>query len=106
MAAVRRKRQKKPGWYLIAGVIAIVCALAFMRAGRDLWQIWRLSRMKTQEQRALDNAVEAKRLLEREIDMLRNDPDYIERIAREEYGMVKEGEEVYHLPRGGVNDND
>ena len=29
---------------------------------------------------------------------LENDPTYLEKIAREEYGLVKPGERVYHLP--------
>ncbi len=32
--------------------------------------------------------------LKKEIDRLQNDPDYIERVAREELGMVKKGELV------------
>lgn len=36
--------------------------------------------------------------LEQEIDRLTNDLDYIEKIAREDYGMIKDGEEVYRVP--------
>jgi len=31
------------------------------------------------------------------LDMLEHDADYIEKVAREEYGMVKPGEKVYRL---------
>ena len=43
---------------------------------------------------------ENKRLAE-EISGLRNDPFIIERIAREDLGMVKPGEVLYLVPQGG-----
>jgi len=36
--------------------------------------------------------------LRQEIERLKNDPSYVERLAREELGMVKEGEIVYMFP--------
>ncbi len=37
--------------------------------------------------------------LTREINALRNDPATMERIAREELGMIKPGEILYHVKR-------
>ncbi len=36
--------------------------------------------------------------LGRTIDQLRNDPAYIEKLAREEHGLVREGETVLKFP--------
>ncbi len=36
--------------------------------------------------------------LARTIDRLRNDPAYIEKLAREEHGLVREGESVLKFP--------
>ncbi len=36
--------------------------------------------------------------LKREIDALRTDPTYVERIARDELGMVREEEIVFQFP--------
>lgn len=36
--------------------------------------------------------------LARIIDQLRNDPAYIEKLAREEHGFVREGETVLKFP--------
>jgi len=33
--------------------------------------------------------------LQKEIDRLHNDPDYLEEIARKDYGMLKKNEKVY-----------
>ena len=38
--------------------------------------------------------------LEKEIYLLRNDPAYLEKVAREEYGYTHEGEKVYTFPDG------
>jgi cell division protein FtsB len=40
--------------------------------------------------------------LERRIQRLRRDPLLLERLAREELGLVKEGEVVFVLPRANV----
>lgn len=42
---------------------------------------------------------ENERLAE-EIYLLKNDPSYIERIAREELGMVKPGEVIFYVRKG------
>ena len=35
--------------------------------------------------------------LEKEIELLQDDKAYLEKVAREEYGMLKKNEEVYYL---------
>ena len=39
--------------------------------------------------------------LARIVDRLRNDPDYLEKIAREEQGMVRPGETILKFPSRG-----
>lgn len=40
--------------------------------------------------------------LEEEHHMLENDPSYLEKVAREKMGLVREGEKVYRMvPAGG-----
>jgi cell division protein FtsB len=40
--------------------------------------------------------------LTRTVDRLRSDPAYIEKLAREELGYVRDGEIVLKFPRGGT----
>lgn len=49
-----------------------------------------------QQARALQQSNEA---LRQEIDRLHNDPDYLERIAREKYGMLKKNEQVFDFSK-------
>ena len=39
--------------------------------------------------------------LTRTVDRLRSDPAYVEKLAREDLGYVREGETVLKFPRGG-----
>ncbi|MCI5226343.1 MAG: septum formation initiator family protein [Candidatus Electrothrix sp. AX2] len=41
--------------------------------------------------------LQEKAALEKEIDLLLHDKDYLEKVAREKYGMLKKNEEVYYL---------
>lgn len=37
----------------------------------------------------------------REVDLLKNDPEYVEAIARDKIGVMKEGETIYRLDTPG-----
>ena len=85
------KRQRvriRPGFVLMMGlVLAIV--------GSSAWQIWKL-RSQVEEQLAQLNQEKAK-LLQQEKDLnveitKLNTPSYIEQLAREQLGLVKQGE--------------
>jgi cell division protein FtsB len=42
--------------------------------------------------------------LSRTVERLRNDPAYIEKLAREEYGYARPGETILKFPSGGRGD--
>lgn len=42
-------------------------------------------------------------LLYQQIELLQTNPDYIEGIARQELGLVREGETVYILPKWDID---
>ncbi len=79
-------------------IILIACLTLFGERG-----LLRLHRMQeelvelAQENRSL---AEENRALEREIMQLRSDRDYLETLAREELGLIREGEVVYHFLPG------
>jgi cell division protein FtsB len=41
---------------------------------------------------------ETNRALEKEIDRLKNDRAYLEKVAREQYGLLKKNEVIYQYP--------
>ena len=88
-------KQKKIIWVFLVLLLFIVYLLVTNENG-----IFRIRQLKGRV-KALETEIEIlerkKTGLEREKDLLLNDLDYIEKKAREEYGMLKEGEKIYKL---------
>jgi cell division protein FtsB len=76
-------------------VLAVGLAVFGVKESVRAWQMRR-------DMRVVEREVEALRTkqadLTRTVDRLRNDPLYIEKLAREEMGMVREGETVLKFP--------
>ncbi|MBT4483260.1 MAG: hypothetical protein HOC71_06240 [Candidatus Latescibacteria bacterium] len=94
---IRRKPRKKPGWYFVVIILLVIGCYGFFRTGKGLIKFWRLSRLKRIEEKALKKDLERKEALKKEIGRLKSDSTYIEEIARGEYGMKKEVEEVFQI---------
>jgi len=97
LAALRRPH---PGW-IVAGVLAVLLGAAVFGENGVL----HLRRLRTdietlhRDVQALE--VENERL-SRAIAELRSDPAAIERIAREDLGLVRPGERVLRFPRSAA----
>ena len=76
-------------------VLAVGLAVFGVKESVRAWQMRRDMHIAEREVEAL-RAKQAD--LTRTIDRLRNDPLYIEKLAREEMGMVREGETVLKFP--------
>ena len=97
MAAPKRKRQRKPGWYLLALLVSIAVLYFTFNTGRNIMEIWRLTGLKRQEEKALVKAHNKLQTLLAEKVRLLTDSTYIVEIARNEYGMIKKGEEIFYI---------
>ena len=93
----KRKKKHTTTWYVLRIIIVVVACYVLFSFSKGMYKIWRLSRITHTEEKALKNALEEKKQLESEIERLTTDSLYIEEIAREEYGMIKEGEEVFQI---------
>ena len=93
----RRTPKRKPGYYLILGILVVVALYASVRVGTNLFTIWGLSRTTGIEERLFEEQRVLEIDLQEELRRLESDSTYIEDIARREYGMIKDGEEVYEL---------
>ncbi|AET65829.1 septum formation initiator [Desulfosporosinus orientis DSM 765] len=96
---MKRARQKinpkKRQRVRIRRSFVLVLCLVFAVVGSSAWQIWKL-RSQVEEQIAQLNQEKAK-LLQQEKDLNSeitklNTPSYIEQLAREQLGLVKQGE--------------
>ena len=76
-------------------VLAVGLAVFGVKESVRAWQMRRDMQTVERELGALRAKQEQ---LTRTVDRLRNDPLYIEKLAREEMGMVREGETVLKFP--------
>jgi cell division protein FtsB len=76
-------------------VLAVGLAVFGVKESVRAWQLRRTMHAVEREVQAL-RTKQADLL--RTVDRLRNDPLYIEKLAREEMGMVREGETVLKFP--------
>ncbi|MGH7275863.1 MAG: FtsB family cell division protein [Candidatus Rokuibacteriota bacterium] len=81
---------------IVAGLLLAVGLAAF--GVKESMRVWRME----QELRALERDVATmgarQKQLEEQAERLRSDPSYIEKLAREEMGMVRQGETVLKFP--------
>ncbi|KPK96430.1 hypothetical protein AMJ80_00160 [bacterium SM23_31] len=91
----RRKRSVKR--LIILGILLLViCIYSFGDYG--LYQYYQLNREEKRLQTELAQLELESKQLEMERQLLqKQDPDYLERIAREKFGLVKPGEKIYKL---------
>ena len=108
MSTIKRKIRRKPGWYVLVTLLFVVALYFSFNTGKRMAGIWRLVKMKRQEERALEEARAKKEMLQHEKERLLTDSTYIEEIARKEYGMIGKGEEMFQitLPDSGETEKD
>jgi len=89
--------QKKYILFLVFFVIAMAFFTIF--GGRGLMQIYQLKEEREKIRMANSRLREENRKLAEQADRMRNSREEIEKIAREELGLVKKGEIVYKFER-------
>ncbi len=82
---------------ILAWAIGIWFASAILFGDSGLFSIQRMHRMKRSLQEEVAALEEAKSEMEKYRDDLENDSWTIEKVAREEYGMIKDGEICYRV---------
>ena len=97
----RGVRAGRPGWRRERLGVALVLLLAVGLAVfgvRESVRVWRMRQeLQTLQRDVLDMSAKQKQL-EEQAERLRSDPSYIEKLAREEMGMVRQGETVLKFP--------
>jgi cell division protein FtsB len=87
----------KIGWYFVVFLFLMTLLITFGNRGVvDNYSMEKKLAHLNKENNKLENQ---NRELGKKILLLRSDPAYIEAIARNELGMVKEGDVVYRLAK-------
>tara|TARA_Y100000385_G_scaffold267657_1_gene303995 strand:- start:415 stop:720 length:306 start_codon:yes stop_codon:yes gene_type:complete len=85
---------------ILLGLLGLVLVIWFLFV--DVYSLktrWDLGQQKKELIRKTEELKSESKTLEQDIQKLENNPDLIEKIAREEYGMKKPGEKVYKIKK-------
>jgi len=80
-----------------AGVILFILLRVFVLQDEGVYQLFKLRGEIKELERRIATLENQNKELEQERDRLLNDPEYLERIARERFRMAKPGEKVFHV---------
>jgi cell division protein FtsB len=81
----------------IAAVVLLAASLAGFGV-RESIRVWQLRQELSALEADVSTLAERQKRLEEIAERLRSDPAYLEKLAREEMGMVREGETVLKFP--------
>jgi cell division protein FtsB len=82
----------------LRGLMALVAVALLVYGGSSLARVVQMKREVETLERDIATLREETGRLTKTIDRLRNDPEYIEQLARESLGLVKPGDKVLKLP--------
>jgi len=81
-----------------AGIVILAAVYFFFLGGEYTFlDLWRIDRAQKQEAVQLDAVRADVAALQQRADSLANDSATLERIARENYGLIKDGERLYRF---------
>ena len=87
----------------VAAVVLVLAALFALLAGEySTWDYLTLQREEREERARIDSLRREVDSLEKEALASERDPAVQERMARERYGMIRDGERVYTIWRDSV----
>ena len=92
----------RPRTFGLAAVVLVVLALT-VYGTRAILRVSEMRREMDAMERDLVTLRSRTEDLTRTVDRLRNDPAYIEKLAREDLGYVREGETVLKFPKSGAS---
>jgi cell division protein FtsB len=89
---------KRKGFHrLLLGIIILIILFVFFTGNRSLFKLYSLYNQKQTLDKQKESLMKENQEIREEIEKLKNDDKYIEKLAREKYNMKKEGEEIYHI---------
>jgi len=88
-------------WWLIGICTALIFIMVFVLSDHGLYELWKLKKQQSTIEHNISSLESKNADLMVERDKLRDDMEYIEKLAREKYRMAKKGEKVFRvIPRG------
>lgn len=82
---------------VLPATLGVVGYFALFGGEYNAFESWQLERRLADEQAELERLEAEVEALRARADSLETDPAMLERLARERYGMIREGERLYHF---------
>ena len=82
---------------MIFPFVLIIGGLFLISNDMGIVKWYQLRKERNRIQAEIDQFIQDEAILTDELDRLKNDDDYIKKIAREKFHMVKPGEKVFHV---------
>ena len=89
-----------PNRHLYKGIVFLMFfsfAIVFIFGDHGLLKLYNIKNERKMIQKKISQLREEKEILKNEKSKIENDLDYIEKIAREKYKMVKPGEKIFKV---------
>ena len=89
-----------PKKHLYKGIVFLMFfsfAMVFIFGDHGLLKLYNIKNQRKEIQKKISQLREEKEILKNEKSKVENDLDYIEKIAREKYKMVKPGEKIFKV---------
>lgn len=83
--------------FFILTIIAVAMIVFSIFAEKGLLTRFKFQSEKKKLEKQLEDEKKKQEELKKEVDELNNSTEKIEKIAREKYGMTKEGEQIYKI---------
>jgi cell division protein FtsB len=82
---------------LLLALVIVLISIIFISGNVGLWNLWRAQKEIKDLSDRIEMLEKRNALLSVEIERLKSDPYTVEKILREKYGYVRDGDKVYRL---------
>jgi len=82
---------------LLLVLVVVLISFIFISGNVGLWNLWRAQKEIKELSERIEMLEKRNTLLSVEIERLKSDPYTVEKILREKYGYVRDGDRVYRL---------
>ena len=96
-AVVESQKRRRFVLLTVGGIFAVYFIFSFIFGDAGLLSYFRMHKTQGQLNREIEELRQKNADLKNQIGLLRSDPHYIEQIAREQLGLVKDGETIYQF---------
>ena len=96
-AVIESQKRRRLILFAVGGFFTVYFVFSFIFGDAGLLSYFKMQRTQGQLDHEIEELRQKNAELKKQIELLRSDPHYIEQIAREQLGLVKDGETIYQF---------